>query len=56
MLFNCKVKIAQKPEHAQKGNSQPPRNNKLNNVDISRILPYSPKKKNAKIIEEYSIL
>lgn len=38
------------------GHNHPPKNNKLNKEDIIKILPYSPKKKKAKIIEEYSKL
>lgn len=36
--------------------SQPPKNKIIEKADINNILQYSPKKNNAKIIEEYSIL
>jgi len=36
--------------------NHPPKNKIEYNVDINRIFPYSPKKKKAKIIEEYSKL
>jgi hypothetical protein len=36
--------------------NQPPKNNNANKVDIKKILPYSPKKKKANTIEEYSRL
>ena len=36
--------------------SQPPKKNKMYRADINKILPYSPKKNIAKIIDEYSTL
>lgn len=36
--------------------NQPPKNKELLNKDINIIFAYSPKKKNAKVIAEYSTL
>jgi len=56
IIFNCNqtgAGIKAKNEH---GANQPPKNKIENNVDINMILPYSPKKNIAKIIDEYSKL
>ena len=39
-----------------KGGSQPPKNSKVANVLISNMLAYSPRKKSANVMAEYSTL
>jgi hypothetical protein len=56
IVFNCNHIIGEIKKNIGINGNQPPKNNKLNKVDINKILPYSPKKKKAKIIDEYSKL
>jgi hypothetical protein len=42
--------------NTSKGGSQPPKNSKVANVLINNMLAYSPRKKSANVIAEYSTL
>jgi len=56
IVFNCIHRDSGINDNNEHGANHPPKNRIANNADINIILPYSPRKNIAKIIEEYSKL